>query len=856
MLQSSPDLANQLRQRAMTSGMTPDQIRSRLRAEGYPENFLDSYLPGGGSAGGGAPSADVISAFRRLGITDDEDASVLRTMLRQGSDSGAVSGAAMRPVLVQDDSTASAAADSAAYRLFGVDLFRGATSQFVPILDGPVDANYRLGPGDQLVLILTGEVELAHTLDVTREGFVVIPQVGQLSVANLTMGQLENLLYARLSRSYSGVRRGADAPTKFSVSMAKLRAIQVFVTGEVARPSSYRISSAATAMTAIYAAGGPTATGTMRAVTVRRGNQTVATLDVYDYLLRGDNARDVRLENGDVVFVGTHGPRVRVMGEVVRPATYELKAGEGVREAVRAAGGFKPTALTSRVQIVRILPASERTGSGSERVVLDVTADGPSIDAFPNIEIRGGDELRVFPVTNRVRSRITVEGHVWTPGRQAFAAGMKLSDALRAAGGTKPDAYLGQVAITRLQPDSTRLQLRAMLRDTTGVVVSDLTLADDDVITVYSLTTFRPRRFVAIGGSVVRSGRYPYHEGMTLRDLVLLAGGMREGAWIREAEIARMPVTFELGVTAQTLRVPLDSTYLARTSATPSASEVRLEAYDNVLIMQQPEFSLPRSVVITGEVRYPGRYALRNKRERVSDLIQRAGGLTPEAAVDGAYFARASELTTFERAAPMQDSLPMAARPIGGSMTPMSMGGARPPSGALLGAMDRRTGLATTRDTLFDLDTLVRAVSHTRVGVDLATALRRPGSTDNILLFDNDSLHLPMQRTTVEIKGAVNVPSIIAVDRARGINFYVRAAGGASIAGNARRAYVIQPNGKIEARRRILGVIPINPTPRAGATVVVPVRSENDAEFQRITSTIQIVAQTLGSLATVWAILR
>ena len=832
MLQSSPDLANQLRQRVMTSGMTPEQIRARLKAEGYPESFLDSYLPGGA---GGAPDSDVVSAFRRLGITDDEDASVLRTMLRQGSDSGvARSETLRRPVMVRDDSTASADADSAAFRLFGLDVFQNATSQFLPVMDGPVDANYRIGPGDQLVLILTGEVELAHTLDVTREGFIVIPQVGQLSVANLTMAQLENLLYARLSRSYSGVRRGADAPTKFSVSMAKLRAIQVFVTGDVVRPSSYRISSASTAMTALYAAGGPTATGTLRAVTVRRGSQTIATLDVYDYLLRGDNAKDVRLENGDVIFVGPHGPRVRVTGEVVRPATYELKAGEGVREAIRAAGGFKPTALATRVQIVRIVPPAERTAGGSDRTVVDVTASGPSIDAFPAVEIRGGDELRVFPVASRVRGRVNVTGHVWTPGQQAFVAGMKLSDALRAAGGTQPDAYLGQVSITRLRPDSTRIQLRAMLRDTTGAVVNDLDLADDDEVTVYSLTSFRPRRFVAIGGSVKTSGRYPYYEGMTLRDLVLAAGGLVEGAWIREAEIARIPASFEGGITAQTVRVPLDSSYLAQSTATTAAGarEIALLPYDNVLIMQQPDFSLPRSVVITGEVRYPGRYALRTKSERLSDIVQRAGGLSPEAATDAAYFARVTALTAFQRA------------------TDDSAGAARTgtkPSGARAGAL---------RESTRGFDTTLVVVIRSRVGVDLDAALARQESQDNLLLFDNDSLHIPMVRTTVEISGAVNAPSIISASSGRGIDYYVRAAGGASLRGDTKRAYVIQPNGKIEARRKLLWVVSLNPTPRPGATVVVPVKPDNEADLQRFASTIQIIAQTVASLATVWALLR
>jgi len=811
MLQSSPDLANQLRQRVMTSGMTPEQIRARLKAEGYPENFLDSYLPGGS---GGAPDGDVVSAFRRLGITDDEDATVLRTMLRQeGGPMGAGAMSPPRLIAVRDDSTASAAADSAAYRLFGLDVFQNATSQFLPVMDGPVDANYRLGPGDQLVLILTGEVELAHTLDVTREGFIVIPQVGQLNVANLTMTQLENLLYARLSRSYSGVRRGADAPTKFTVSMAKLRAIQVFVTGDVARPSSYRISSAATAMTALYAAGGPTATGTLRAVSVRRGNQVVATLDVYDYLLSGDNSKDVRLENGDVVFVGPHGPRVRITGEVIRPATYELKAGEGVREAIRAAGGFKPTALASRVQIVRIVPPTERKVGGSDRTVIDVTASGPSIDAFPAVEIRGGDELRVFPVASRVRGRVNVAGHVWTPGRQAFVTGMRLSDALRAAGGTQPDAYLGQVSITRLQADSTRIQLRAVLRDTTGAVVNDLPLADDDEITVYSLTNFRPRRFVAIGGSVKLSGRYPYYEGMTLRDLVLAAGGLVEGAWLQEAEIARLPETFGSGVTAKTVRVPLDSTYLAQTPTIVGSQETALVPHDNVLVMQRPDFALPRSVAISGEVRYPGRYALRTKSERISDIVQRAGGLTSDAAIDGSFFARAIQLTSFQRAA---------------------------------GALENRKGL----------DTLAKTIPRSRVGVDLRKALDRPRSADNLLLFDEDSLHIPLQRTTVDITGAVNAPSIISAASGRGIDYYVRAAGGASLLGDAKKAYVLQPNGKIEARRKLLWVVTINPTPRPGATVVVPVKPENDGDLQRLAATIQIVAQTVASLATVWALLR
>lgn len=802
LLQARPELVQQLRQRIVTSGMTADQVRARLRAEGYPENLLDAYLPGSTSSAG-AVGEDVLGAVRRLGIVGDDDLGVLRTMLGQQRDSVA-------PIVA-----ASAAADSAAsYEIFGLELFRNQTSEFLPTLDGPVDANYRLGPGDQLVLILTGQVELAHTLDVTREGFIVIPQVGQINVANLTMEQLENLLYQRLPRSYSGVRRGADAPTRFSVSVSRLRAIQVYVTGDVVRPSSYRISSAGTAMTALYAAGGPNERGSLREVAVRRGGSVVATLDVYDYLLRGDNTNDVRLENGDVVFVPTHGPRVRLTGEVLRPATYELKPEETLRDALTAAGGFRATAATQRVQIERIVPAGERQPGGRDRSVIDVASDGSSANVFPGFQMSGGDVVRVFAVADRVRNRIVVTGNVWTPGAQSLRPGLTLSAALSAAGGLKPDTYLGQVLISRLRSDNSREQLRTALRDTVGSVVEDFALQEDDSVEVFSLTEFRPDRYVAIGGSVRNSGRYPWRHGMTMRDLVLMAGGLREGAYLQEAEIARLPIDRTGGVTATTVRVPLDSSYLGDYvpsrpySAAPgltspaygSAPELTLNPYDNVLIMQQPDFQLQRSVTLAGEVQFPGRYALLRKDERIADVVRRAGGLTVEADAHAAYFTRLRAEASF-------------AAQIAGAET------------------------------------------RTRVGVDLSRALSRARSEDNLILLDGDVLNIPTRRSTVEIQGAVNAPTAITISPGESFWYYVRAAGGATATGDEKRSYVIQPNGKIEARERILWLFVRDPTPRPGATVVVPVKPVTDNRTERL-ATIAIVAQTIASLAAVIAIVR
>ncbi|HET9634348.1 MAG TPA: SLBB domain-containing protein, partial [Gemmatimonadaceae bacterium] len=668
MLQSNPALLQQLRQRILTSGLTPDQVRARLRAEGYPENLLDAYLPGstGGAADTSLPDEEVYSAITRLGIADTAEVDMLRCGITTDSlqvPDTLVNGTVDTAMIVrrradrraqlqarciaQEDSIMNglklgAAADSG-FTIFGLDFFRNRSTAFNPNLSGPVDASYKISPGDQLALILTGDVEQSYSLPVTREGFIVIPQVGQVYVNNLTLGELENVLYSRLGRVYSGVRRGPGATTHFYITPARLGSNQIYVTGDVLRPGSYRISSAATALTALYAAMGPSDNGSLRQILVRGGGR-VDTLDVYDYLLNGNTTRDVRLTNGDLVFVPVHGARVRIIGQVTRPATYEMRPGETLADALRFAGGFTATASRRRVQIERIVPPEQRVPGGRDRIVTEVVSDAFLTGSGPTIAIQPGDVIRVFAVASRVRNRVTVNGDVWSPGSVGMTPGMRVSDALRLAGGVRPDVYLGQVLVTRTMPDSTRIQLRAALRDTTGVVVNDLPLQEDDEIKVFSVSEFRPTRYVAINGAVRRSGQFPYREGMTVRDLVLLAGGLDQSAYLNEAEVARLPENRAGGVTAQTFRIPLDSSYIFERGpdgkylgppGLPAASgpnpDVVVQPYDNVLILRQPNWELQRTAVIAGEVRYPGRYSLKTKTEKITDLIERAGGLTPDA---------------------------------------------------------------------------------------------------------------------------------------------------------------------------------------------------------------------------------
>jgi polysaccharide biosynthesis/export protein len=864
LLDTRPDLVALLQQKIAASGLTPDQVRERLQAAGYPPSLLDRIL-GPSTGGAGSDTVNVrtaLSAIDQLGIADSCDVDTTlypdlnqevappppvsglntnrldpsmtgtSTLAGQPIANNSLSGSTTGSSLSSGDTSSIAlgrrgsvalgagttsstgdmnavdalsgglndtlpryrstnianrparctssvyAYDSAARRraakpgtplkIFGLDLFQASSNQFQPNLYGPIDANYKLEPGDQLVLILTGDVELSRSLTVTREGFIVLPQVGELNVANLTLGDLNELLYDRLGKVYSGIKRGPNATTHFSISVSRLRSNQIFVVGDVTQPGSYQLSSAGTTLSALYAARGPTTEGSMRHIEIRRAGKVIDSLDVYDYLLHGDASHDIRLETGDIVFVPVHGPRIKVTGQVTRPAIYEMRGSETLADAIRNAGGYTATAFRQRIQITRVVSPSNQTEPGRDRITMDVTAAASDTGIAPALALTPGDSITVLGISDQVRDRITVSGDVWHAGTVGFAPGLRLSDAIRLAGGLKPDAYLGEVLIARLEPDSTRIQLRATLRDSTGTPVEDVVLQENDDIRIFALREFRARRYVAITGAVRHGGRYAYHEGMTMRDLVLLAGGLTEGAYLTEAEIARLPENRAGGVTATSIRVPLDSTYLfdrtpdgrwlgppglpAPTSGSPA---VTLTAYDNVLIFRQPDFELQRTVAIAGEVRFPGHYALERKSERISDLIQRSGGLTREGYADGIVLYRQAN----------------------------------------------RTG---------------------RIGIDLPRVLKNAKDRDNLIVQDGDSIYIPTYSGIVRVIGQVNSPVAVAYVPGRDLYYYVQSAGGPTEQAATRHSYVTQPNGKVESISRHFLLPDVVPTPRPGSVITVP----------------------------------
>jgi protein involved in polysaccharide export with SLBB domain len=403
---------------------------------------------------------------------------------------------------------------------------------------------------------------------------------------------------------------------------------------------------------------------------------------------------------------------------------------------------------------------------------------------------------------------------------------MKLSDALRTAGGPKPDVYLDRILISRTHEDSTKAQLRSAFADSTGRLTEDIALQEEDEIRIFSRATFLPAPYVTIVGAVRNPGRVPYREGMTMRDVVLLADGVTEDADLGVAEIARRNPSEDPGVLARSISVPLDSARASRPETTKDQvggaplgggiPDLPLEPYDNVLIRRQAGWELQRLVYVTGQVKHPGRYAMRSKTERLRDLIERAGGLTDQAYPGGVQFYR-----TY---APGH-------RPSNGQPAAMS---ARP---------------SKTR-----ADTLPRGYIE-RIGVDLPRVLKNRKATDNVILAAGDSINIPEYNPVVIVEGGVNSPGPVAYTPGKSLDWYVNAAGGYTGTGDSRRAYVTQANGKREGVKRRVVLADDVPKPRSGAVVFVPVKVVHD-QPSNITGIIGTVAQLVGALVTIIVVAR
>jgi polysaccharide biosynthesis/export protein len=613
-------------ERLRASGVTRQQVRSELQRRGYDPSLADPYFDALERSGSGRPGSNLMDALAGAGLAAD----TARGSVRDSARLNAWGDLDLLDVERLLGLTGPGSQPSAELQVFGSAFFSRSMLVEEPAF-GPVEPNYRLGPGDEVNIVLTGAVQDVYPLRIGREGTLVVPDVGEIVANGLSIGALEDLLRARFGAVH------ASGLTRVSVSLGRVRTIQVYVVGDVERPGPYQISGVGTLLSALYRAGGPSRTGSFREIEVRRGANVVHRIDLYDYLLHGNSQADTRLQHGDVLFVPPVSRRVRLEGAVRRPALYELRAGDGLRDALRFAGGPEADAALQSVRIDRVVPPTQRT-PGTERVVLTVDAQRLLASNEPDVMLLDGDRVQIQSVSDERRHSLIVAGEVRRPGVYGWTPGITLADVVEQAAGLTEAAFVERAHIFRLDPLTGERHL--VPGPLTGDDARMTRLEDRDSVVVYNRERLRDREFVTVGGLVRRPGRYPLFPGTTVQDIVLAAGGYADGAWQAEAYVGRPTLGDTTSASAQTYRVPLATRAPNNGAERPDDPAFVLRHGDRVEIRRTPGYELPRTVVIAGEVSLPGAYVLESRDHRVSALLSSAGGFTREARPEGVHIVR------------------------------------------------------------------------------------------------------------------------------------------------------------------------------------------------------------------------
>ncbi|RCR67135.1 SLBB domain-containing protein [Larkinella punicea] len=519
--------------------------------------------------------------------------------------------------------------------VFGASLFTNANLTFEPNLRIPTPKNYQLGPDDELIVDIFGNAQQTYRTRINPEGTIRLENLSPISVNGLTMEQAEQRIVTRLRQLYAGLNTPGSG-IQAQVSLGNIRSIKVTLIGQVVKPGTYTLSSLGTVFNALYAAGGPDpGRGSFRDIRVYRANRQIRTLDIYDFLLGADQKDNIRLQDQDIIFVNHYDTRVALTGEVKQPGLYEVKKGEMLKTVLAFAGGFTDRAYTASLTLRRNTPKELEIG----------TIPATAIDAFVP---QRGDQYVVGSITDRFSNRVVVSGAVFRPGTYALQNNATLKQLITSAEGLREDAFLNRATIRRLRknldPELISVDLGKLMRGET----TDIPLQREDNVTVLAYSDLREKRTIALQGAVNKPGTFDYADSMSVANLIVLAGGFTEGATASRIEIARRIRNDSTGLpnnqNVRLFQFNLDENLRLN----EADAHFSLQPFDEVFVRTSPRYEQQKMVTITGEVTYPGRYAIRDKSERISDLIDRAGGLQTSAFLKATRFIRKEELISID----------------------------------------------------------------------------------------------------------------------------------------------------------------------------------------------------------------
>ena len=686
-------------------------------------------------------------------------------------------------------------------QVFGRDIFQNSNLTFEPSMNIATPVNYRLGPGDQIVIEVWGASEANITQKVTPDGYISIPDVGPINVNGLTVQAASNKIRSKLSQIYSGMASSnVNLSTNVKVSLGQIRTIQVNIMGEVSRPGTYALSSFSTVFHALYKAGGISPLGSLRNIKVVRGGKTVATVDVYDYIIHGRSHSDIRLQEGDVILASPYEALVLIQGKVKRPMYYEMKSSESIRTLINYAGGFANDAYTYAVTVTR--------NDSRERTVC--TVDDMNYGVF---QVKDGDAVNVGEILDRFNNRIEVKGAVYRPGFYELGKDIQtVRDLINKADGLLEYAFTNRAVLHRENPDKSLEVVSVNLKSIMDGSDADIPLKKNDVLFVPSIYDLESKGTLEILGEVFSPGTFPFAANTKLEDLIIMAGGLTESA-----STVRVDVTRRINDPKSTKKQKeISKTYSFSVKdgfVVEGEPGFVLEPYDQVFVRRSPGYSAKVNVTISGEVEFEGDYALNIRNERLSDVIEKAGGLTEFAYIEGA---RLERVLTPEELKQAQELLDM----------------------------------VTNNNKIYGNDSIVVPTTVSRtysVGIDLAQILANPHSPIDPVLQEGDVIVIPQYMNTVNISGSVRKPNSVVYDPQMKLKDYITEAGGYAERARKSGTFILYPNGHIKELGRRASAKEIV----GGSKIIVPQKARSQwnlpLTLSAITSSVSMLA-VIGTL--------
>lgn len=684
--------------------------------------------------------------------------------------------------------------------IFGSELYTTVSPSFEPNMKLATPLNYVLGPDDQILLNVYGVQQYEGDLLVSAEGFITVPNVGQIKVAGLTIEAATQKIKTVMGNTvYAYLKSGGS---KLSVTLSKIRSIKVLIIG-ANRPGTFTLSSLSTVFNALYIAGGPTAFGSFREIELVRNNKVERKIDLYRLLLHGDQSDNIGLKDNDVIRIPAYKKRVELQGQVKRPGYFEVLPNESFASILDFASGFTDTAYRASVKIFQ--------RSEKERKVQDLEST-----AYPTYQPQSGDVFVASKILNRFENRVRITGAVFRPDVYQLTPGLRVADLIRRADGLKEDAFTGRGQIIRLQEDLTRSILSFDIKKAlAGESTNNSLLQREDEVLVSSVLDLRDSFKVTIQGEVRMPGQYEYVENLSLKDLILQAGGFTDAAF-KNIEIARLIKRDSIAATDNRASTIINTEVNGDLSS--STANISLQAFDVITIRRKAGYTIPETVSVSGQVQYPGPYALSSRSERVSDVLRRAGGYTPDAYPEGAYLKR------FKTEEEKQKSSDVAKK------------------------LEKNT-----KDTASKMiaDEITR--EYDKIPLDLPLIMQSPGSVEDLVVRSKDELFIPKFDGQVKVSGSVLLATQVPFQSKNSMKDYINEAGGFSADAWRKKAYVVYANGKAATTKHFL-FFKFYPKVLPGSELVVPKRSEKKSMS---TGEIIGISSALASLAgVVIAILR